>query len=437
MTLKELRVSKGFSQQNAANLLHMPLRTYKRYELEKSYENSYKYKAIFNALKQQDKNHKKLTENVFNKICIIGGGHVGFNVGKVLAKKYSVEIVDIDDKKVTTINGLNIENLKAKNDINKCSKFEVAIICLPTNFNEQTKRFDTKAIEQNLTLVSEINPTALIVLKSTVGIGFCDSIKNIKNEIVYSPEFLREKSAYTDALNPDRLIVGCKNVSPKAYKFASTIENAINIPRKTIFMSLKEAEAVKLYSNAYLAMRIAFFNDLDSLAIKEDLNSKKIIKAMGLDPRIGDYYNNPSFFYSGYCLPKDTKSLSEQVDSDLIRAIVTSNENRKKLIVEKIIEEAKKRNPNPTIGIYNLDIGNNGIRFHQSSSIEMLSILEKYPVKVVVFDENYHESLDNFEHFCETSDLIICNAYDDKLDAVKNKVFTRDLLSKITKCGTL
>ena len=429
MTLKELRISKGFSQQNAANLLNMPLRTYKRYELEKSYENSYKYNAIFNALKSIEKSHKKVTENVFQKICIIGGGHVGLSVGKVLAKKYNVQIVDIDSKKVLAINALKINNLNAVSCFEHTTKFEVAIICLPTNFNEQTQAYDTKDIEENVKVINEINPAALIVLKSTVSIGFTESLQS-KNEIIYAPEFLREKTAFEDALNPDRLVVGCNKISPKAYKYASTIESVINIPRKTIFMSYKEAEAVKLYSNAYLAMRIAFFNELDTIAMQEDINSKKVIKAMGLDPRIGDYYNNPSFCYSGYCLPKDTRVLSNKVNTDLINAINISNDKRKNFIVESIIKEANKRSKNPTIGFYNLESANNGEKLHQSSSLEILEILRKYPVKVVVFDENQAESLDNFEEFCKTSDLIICNAYDDKLETVKSKVFTRDLLSK-------
>ena len=429
MNLKELRISKGFSQQKAANLLNMPLRTYKRYELEKAYENSYKYNAIFNALKSVEKSHKKLTENVYSKICIIGGGHVGLSVGKVLARKCKVQVVDIDANKVSLINSQHINNLSAINNLQDADKFEVAIICLPTNFDEQTKTYDTKAIEENVQAISKLNSSVLVVLKSTVAIGFCDSL-NSKNEIIYAPEFLREKSAYEDALKPDRLVVGCKNVSPKAYKFASTMESVIDIPRKTIFMSYKEAEAVKLFSNAYLAMRIAFFNDLDTTGMKEDINTKKVIKAMGLDPRIGDYYNNPSFFYGGYCLPKDARALSNQVNSDLINAIVSSNENRKDFIVIEIVSEAKKRNKNPTIGIYNLETESNGEKYHQSSSHEILEILQKYPVKVVVFDKNYPESIDNFEEFCEMSDLIISNTYDDKLETVKTKVFTRDLLSK-------
>lgn len=430
MNLKELRISKGFSQQNAANLLHMPLRTYKRYELEKTYENSYKYKAIFNELKQHDKLHKKVSENIFKKICIIGGGHVGLNVGKVLSKKCRVQIVDIDAKKVKAINNLNNENLSAVGSIQETTKFDVAIICLPTNFDEITYCYDTRAIKKSIKELGEKNQTCLIVVKSTVSIGFTESISDLNNEIIYSPEFLREKTAYDDALNPDRIVVGCKTVSPKAYKYAKTIESVIGIPRKTIFMSLKEAEAVKLYSNAYLAMRIAFFNELDTVSINEDINTKKVIKAMGLDPRIGDYYNNPSFFYSGYCLPKDARALSKRVNTDLINAIDLSNESRKKFVVEKIIQEAKKRNENPTIGIYNLEIENYGEKLHQTSSTEILEILRKYPVKVVVFDKNHPESMDNFEEFCKTSNLIICNLYDDKLEAVKSKVFTRDLLSK-------
>lgn len=429
MNLKELRISKGFSQQNAANLLHMPLRTYKRYELEKAYENSYKYKAIFNELKQYDKLHKKVTENIFTKVCIIGGGHVGLNVGKVLSKKCKVQIVDIDAKKVKIINELKNENITATATISETSKFDVAIICLPTNLNESTGSYDTQAIERTVVEISKKNSAALIVVKSTVNIGFTETL-DVKNEIIYSPEFLREKMAFEDALKPDRIVVGCKVASPKTYKYASTIESVIAIPRKTIFMSLKEAEAVKLYSNAYLAMRIAFFNELDTVALQEDLNSKKVIKAMGLDPRIGDYYNNPSFFYSGYCLPKDTRALSNKVNTDLINAIDVSNKKRKDFIVNCIIKEANKRSKNPTIGIYNLETESNGEKSHQSSSLEILGILRKYPVKVVVFDKNHAESMDNFDEFCKVSDLIICNAYDDKLEAVKTKVFTRDLLSK-------
>ncbi len=430
MNLKELRISKGFSQQNAANLLHMPLRTYKRYELEKAYENSYKYKAIFNELKQHEKLHKKVTENIYSKICIVGGGHVGLNVGKVLAKKCKIQIVDIDAKKVKAINELRNENIIAVEDFSKTTKFDAAIICLPTNLDESSNAYDTKAIQKSIEEISKKSQTALIIIKSTVSIGFTESILNVKNEIIYSPEFLREKMAYEDALNPDRIVVGCKAITPKTYKYASTIESVINIPRKTIFMSLKEAEAVKLYSNAYLAMRIAFFNELDTVAMKEDINSKKIIKAMGLDPRIGDYYNNPSFFYSGYCLPKDARALSKKVNTELINAVDVSNENRKQFIVEKILDEANKRSKNPTIGIYNLETENNDEKLHQSSSVELMNILQKYPVNVVVFDKNYKESMDNFEEFCKASDLIVCNAYDDKLEAVKSKVFTRDLLSK-------
>lgn len=429
MNLKELRVFKGFSQQNAAKLLGISIRTYKRYENDFEYKDTPKYKAFFATLKSYKKTVRKFNKVVYPEITIIGAGYVGLNTGKVLSRKCKINFVDCDETKIKSINKEKIGF--AVNDIGKIKNIQNAIICLPTNFDDKTGKYDTKDIEKTVENLIRKNKNVLIILKSTVSVGYTDYLsKKFNHQIFFMPEFLREKSALQDSLNPSRLIIGAQKATPRIQNFAKCVEKCIDIPQKTIFLSNKEAETVKLFSNAYLAMRVAFFNEVDNYALKENLNSKNVINAIGLDPRIGTHYNNPSFCYSGYCLPKDTKALLSLTESELFEGIASSNEKRKDIICNKIIKLAKEKSAKPTIGIYKLETQKQGSKLRLSSTLEIYEKLKKYPVKLVVFDENYKNSFRNFDEFIKVSDLIICNTYDDKLHSVKNKVFTRDLLSK-------
>lgn len=425
MNLKEIRVSKGFSQQNAAKFLGMPLRTYKRYENEKAYKGTIKYNAILGRLKSLEKVSEKKAPKNYPEVTIIGAGFVGYNTGKVLSRKCNVSFVDINKDLVVSINKEDFA--KAYTDINEVKKLDIVIICLPTNLDKKTKKFDTKAIEETLSKIYSLNKYAAVIIKSTVSVGYTSKvIKEFGHNIAFMPEFLREQSALQDSLNPTRLIIGLDSESERIRNFAKCMEKCIDIPRKTIFMSTREAEATKLFSNAYLATRVAFFNELDSFAYEQEIDSKKIIKGMGLDPRIGDEYNHPSFCYSGYCLPKDTNNLLTQTKSRLLDGVVKSNEDRKDFIVKNIIRIAFEKSANPVIGFYNLDLTNK----RPNSMREIFDKIQKYPVKCMVFSKNSKENNSEFLNFCKKSNIIISNTYDDKLETVKSKVFTRDVLSR-------
>ncbi len=373
----------------------------------------------------------------------------------MLSQHNNVYAFDISKEKVDMVNNkkspffdkniqdfLENKNLSLIATTNIQQAFEntdYIIIATPTNYDPNKHSFDTHSVEQIIEQALKISPSATIVIKSTVPIGFTDSMikkYNYKN-ILFSPEFLREGYALYDNLYPSRIIVGCvkenKSIYNYAEKFATLLSQGAqkkNIP--TIIMNLKETESVKLFSNAYLALRVSFFNELDTYAEINSLNTKQIIDGISLDPRIGNFYNNPSFGYGGYCLPKDTKQLLNEfnnVPNNIISAIVDSNETRKDFIVNTILN----KKPN-VIGIYRLTMKSNADNFRQSAIIDIIEKLDKNHVKIIIYEPTLNSSLfmkypivNDFNEFKKSADLIVANRYDKQLDTIINKVYTKDI----------
>ena len=324
MTLKELRISKKITQQDASNIVSIPLRTYKRLENNPKYVGSIKYEKCINLL---EKYNKHLSESLNkHEIAIVGAGYVGYTFGVVLSKHNNVVLIDINEERVNQINKEN--NLKASlPNLNLYKNKDFIFICVPTNYDTHTGLLDTEIVRKVVEDIRKVKPKVIIVIKSTCNIGFTNSL-NDKN-IIYCPEFLREKYAIEDMKRPSRIIIGCDNKNKNIVKLGKLLQSsAFNRPQ-VLYMSTKEAESVKLFSNAYLAMRVSYFNELDSFAKDNNLDTHQIISGVSLDPRIGDYYNSPSTGYSGKCLPKDTLALSHLTKSELISSIDRSNEKRK------------------------------------------------------------------------------------------------------------
>ena len=386
------------------------------------------------------------------KIAVAGMGYVGLSIATLLAQHNEVIAFDIISAKVEKINKRispikdeKIEeyfmtkdlNLKATLDFQEAFKgADFVVISTPTNYDDVKNHFDTSSVENIIQKVIGINLNTTIVVKSTIPVGFIEDMKkkyNIDN-IMFSPEFLREGKALYDNLYPSRIIIGEK--SKKAEEFANLLkEGALkeDIPIK--FMDSTEAEAVKLFSNTYLALRIAYFNELDTYAEIRGLNSKDIIEGVGLDPRIGLYYNNPSFGYGGYCLPKDTKQLLanyENVPQNIIRAIVRSNRTRKKHIAEMVM----RKKPN-VIGIYRLTMKTDSDDFRSSAIQEIIDLLKDKDVEIIIYeptlkDNTFHELtvINDFDTFSSKSDIILANRIEDILKPIMDKVYTRDLYSR-------
>ena len=386
------------------------------------------------------------------KIAVAGTGYVGLSLATLLSQNNEVIALDVIPEKVEKINNRispikdkEIEeffrtkelNLKATLDYKEA--FEGAkfiIISTPTNYDDEKNHFDTSSVEDIIQKVISMNINTTMVVKSTIPVGFIKAMKqkyNIDN-IMFSPEFLREGKALYDNLYPSRIIVGEK--SERAQEFANLLKNASlkdNVEVK--FMDSTEAEAVKLFANTYLALRVAYFNELDTYAEIKGLNTKDIIEGVCLDPRIGSHYNNPSFGYGGYCLPKDTKQLLANYDNvpqNLIRAIVRSNRTRKKHITEMIM----RKNPE-TVRVYRLTMKSGSDNFRASAIQEIIDRLKLEGVDVIIYEPtlkaeqfNNCKVINNFEEFSDKSDVILANRLEEELKVVKNKVYTRDLYSR-------
>ena len=386
------------------------------------------------------------------KIAVAGTGYVGLSIATLLAQHNEVVALDIIQEKVDMINNhispikdKEIEDFLANKELNLRATLdykdafkdaEFIVISTPTNYDDERNFFDTSSVEDIIKKVISMGINTTMVVKSTIPVGFIKSVKEKYgiNNIMFSPEFLREGKALYDNLYPSRIIVGEK--SERAEKFAELLqEGAIKKDIVVKFMDSTEAEAVKLFSNTYLALRVAYFNELDTYAEIKGLNTKDIIEGVGLDPRIGSHYNNPSFGYGGYCLPKDTKQLLANYDNvpqNLIRAIVRSNRTRKKHITEMIM----RRDPE-VVGIYRLTMKTDSDNFRASAIQGIIERLKDEDVEIIIYEPTLKAAefngcrvVNDFEEFSEDSDVILANRLESALEGVKDKVYTRDLYSR-------